>query len=66
VSDRPAQPGPERPETEIEVTPEMIDAGINILWGFPLDCPTEAEMKRAVKEVFLAMYSTRKPVRGLD
>ena len=44
---------------EVEITPEMIEAGLECLWGFPVTEPTEGEMREAVKAVFIAMLAAR-------
>jgi hypothetical protein len=50
-SDRPAT------ECEIEVTPAMIEAGVDVFYDLPeLLGPGEEALKEAVKLAFLAMY----------
>jgi hypothetical protein len=44
-------------KTEIEITPEMIEAGLDELWNHSITEPTEREMRAAVKAVFLAMIA---------
>ena len=40
---------------EIEVTPQMIDAGVSVLWGLGIvDCQMESD-RLAVEEIFRAM-----------
>jgi hypothetical protein len=46
---------------EIEVTPEMIEAGYQELMYHPIMDPDEESMKIAVREVFVAM--TRRTYR---
>lgn len=58
MADRPATPA-----DEIEITPEMIEAGLEALYGFPITEPTEAEMRVAVAEVFRTMARLRRPPR---
>jgi hypothetical protein len=43
-----------------EITPEMIEAGLSVLYGFPITEPFESEMKEAVASVYRAI---RKPLR---
>jgi len=50
---------------EIEITPEMIEAGRETLYGFPIMEPTEDKMNAAVVAVFRAMY-IRRPRSGSD
>jgi len=47
------------PEHEIEVTPAMIEAGVNELFGFSITEPSELEMREAVKAVYTIMESRR-------
>jgi hypothetical protein len=44
---------------EIEITPEMIDAGFAKLYEFDISHPMEAEMREAVRSVFLSMLLAR-------
>lgn len=44
---------------ETEVTEEMIDIGIDVLYGFSITEPTTKEMREAVRAVFIAMMSAR-------
>jgi hypothetical protein len=62
MCDRPAQ-GDEVATNEIEITPEMIEAGLNALYGFPITEPFESEMREAVATVYRAMNNIRKPLR---
>jgi hypothetical protein len=43
---------------EIKITPEMIQAGRNVLYDFPIMDPDEESMGEAVREVFLAMMKS--------
>jgi hypothetical protein len=40
---------------EIEVTPEMVEAGLEELYKFPIIDPWEDQLREAVTRVFLAM-----------
>ncbi len=52
------------PETEIEATLEMIEAGSNCLWRHPLfDAPSEEEMKILVADLFKAMIGSHPKYR---
>jgi hypothetical protein len=51
------------PANEIEITPEMIEAGLNALYGFPITEPFESEMREAVVSVYKAMNNIRKHLR---
>lgn len=42
-------------DIEIEVTPEMIEAGLEKLYEFDITCPVDAEMRLAVAAVFVEM-----------
>lgn len=43
-------------ENEIEVTPEMIEAGLNVLWeSGALETPMKGADQIVVKEIFVAM-----------
>lgn len=44
-------------EPEIEVTPAMIEAGVDTLYRFDITEPVRPDMDEAVKAVFLAMLS---------
>ena len=46
------------PEAEIEVTSEMIEAGLDTLYEFDITEPREAEMRKAVTEVYRTMVRT--------
>lgn len=43
------------PAAEIEVTPEMIEVGVKTLYGFDITEWMEAELRQAVRSVFIAM-----------
>lgn len=43
------------PETEIEVTSEMIEAGRAMLYEFNFTYPMDGEMRDTIRAVFLAM-----------
>jgi hypothetical protein len=47
-------------EKEIEITPEMIEAGMSALYDFPITEPFESEMREAVAAVYGAMSSIRR------
>jgi hypothetical protein len=47
------------PADTIIVTPEMIEAGLVALYNFDIMHPMEAEMREAVKAVFLSMLQSR-------
>ena len=51
--------GGEAGAPEIEISPEMIEAGVDVLFSFPITDPSESEMRMAVGAVFVAM-SNRK------
>jgi hypothetical protein len=51
------------PEQEIEVTPEMIEAGLATLYEFDITEPFESEMREAVAAVYRAMCSIHRPPR---
>jgi hypothetical protein len=44
---------------EIEVTPEMMDAGLSALYRFHITEPDDEEMREAVCAVFNAMIEAR-------
>lgn len=50
MTDRPAHT-----EDEIEVTPEMIEAGIDEMWGYDLDTFKRDEWRQAIKYAFIRM-----------
>jgi hypothetical protein len=50
---------PARENQEIEVTPEMIEAGLDEIWNHPIMEPTESELRVAVEGVFRAMIRAR-------
>ena len=60
MSDRPAHC-----EDEIEVTPEMIEAGVKAMWEYDLAGFSPTEWRPAMKAGFLAMARmTREGVAG--
>jgi hypothetical protein len=45
------------PETEVEITPEMIEAGVHILWGSgAVEVPMEDADRELVRKIFVAMH----------
>jgi hypothetical protein len=50
---------PEAGAPETEITPEMVEAGLEELWAHPITEPTEAEMRIAVTCVVRAALSSR-------
>lgn len=42
-------------ETEIEITPEMIEAGAREYYWTLSDSPSEEDVKKAVREIFISM-----------
>lgn len=48
--------------TEIEITPEMIEAGAAAISPFVGDDGLEFLRRRAAEEAYIAMYSIRPPV----
>ena len=44
---------------EIEITPEMIEAGLSELWNHDITEPRESEMREAVRAVYFAMRTSR-------
>ncbi len=44
---------------EVEITPEMIEVGLAVVWGSPIDCPTEDDMRLMVRRVFSVMSKAR-------
>ena len=58
-SDRPA-----REVQEIEITPEMVEAGVRILWGSgTVDERLEAD-RLLVRDIFAAMFGAASHVAG--
>lgn len=52
-------------ESEIEITPEMIEAGIDKLYDLPeLLGPSREELGEALKCAFHAMLSAHREIRG--
>jgi hypothetical protein len=49
---------------EIEITPEMIEAGFAKLYEFDITHPMEGEMREAVRDVFLSMLRARPKSRS--
>jgi hypothetical protein len=43
----------------IEITPEMIEVGVEIAWGSPLDLPTDKNLGEMVDRIFRAMTRAR-------
>ncbi|PZR84726.1 MAG: hypothetical protein DLM68_12150 [Hyphomicrobiales bacterium] len=45
------------PADEIEITPEMIEAGVSMLWGSgAVETPMEKIYRSLVRKIFVAMY----------
>lgn len=51
MADRPARPEAEPSGTEIEITPEMIEAAVAVMYGFRLNDYDEDELKRCAAAV---------------
>ena len=49
TDDRPKIP------SEIEITPAMIKAGVEVAWGGPLEYPNEKNLREMVRQIFVAM-----------
>lgn len=45
----------EKSENEIEITAEMIDAGVDVAWRSPLTEPDEASVRQMVIDIFRTM-----------
>lgn len=46
------------PEAEIEITPEMIEAGVCVLWeSGAIEAPMEDFNRELVQKIFVAMLS---------
>jgi hypothetical protein len=58
---------PDRPTLrEIEVTPAMIEAGVDVFRGLPeLLGPTEGQLRAAVRDCFVAMTRRARKRRSL-
>ena len=52
------------PDGEVEITPEMIEAGFAKLYEFDITHPMEGEMREAVRDVFLSMLRARPKSRS--
>lgn len=52
MADRPAR----EKEDEIEITPEMIEAGLDELYNHDITEPRKDDMRLAVRSVYSAMY----------
>jgi len=58
--DRAAQP--EAPATEFEITPEMIAAGLDVLYrSGAIDHPIEGNDREVVSQIFAAMLKVLRP-----
>jgi hypothetical protein len=55
AGDRPAT---KSTSDEIEVTPEMIEAGVEDLWSVTCE-PSELEMRNALIKIYRAMHAVR-------
>jgi hypothetical protein len=42
---------------EIEITPEMIEAGMNVVWKTDIMDPREPELRAMVRNIFTSMLS---------
>jgi hypothetical protein len=58
-TDRPVHMGGNSPTEECEITPEMIEAGLDELYSHDITEPRRAEMREAVRAVFAAMCAAR-------
>ena len=45
---------------EIEITPEMIEAGIAVAWAAPLMEPDDDSIRKMVEEIFRSMSLVRR------
>jgi hypothetical protein len=45
---------------DVEVTPEMVEAGAEALWAEDFPLPNDEEMARVVSKVFTAMTKARR------
>jgi hypothetical protein len=48
---------------EIEITPQMIEAGLAVVWRSPIMDPTEEEMRAMTREVFSVMLRASRKSR---
>ena len=48
---------------EIEMTPDMIEAGAEVAWRAPIMEPDEPSMRKMVTDVFLAVYQLPRQAR---
>jgi hypothetical protein len=46
--------------SSVEITPEMVEAGLITLYEFDIGQPTDHEMRRAVRAVFVSMLQRRR------
>jgi hypothetical protein len=53
------------PEVGIEITPEMIEAGVQVL-RMIFDQPNDDVTRGDAKEIFVAMFSVYRRQNGLD
>lgn len=59
MADRPTpRPGGESPGTKIEITLEMIEAAMDVVWRTDIMTPREDELRAMVREIFLTMLET--------
>jgi hypothetical protein len=54
------------PEQEIEITPEMIEAGVQVLRRFFYDEPNDDITREVAKEIFVAMFFAYRQQNALD
>jgi hypothetical protein len=59
MPDRAARPETELSETEIEITPAMIEAGLSKLYEFDITQPDPDELRIAVAAVYRAAHAVR-------
>jgi hypothetical protein len=45
---------------QIEITPEMIEAGATVVWQSPIECPTEQDVHLMVKRILRVMTQARR------
>jgi hypothetical protein len=61
--DKPGDRPTHKAEDEIEVTPAMIEAGVDVFYDYDMLGPGNEELRDAVRKCFLAMWRERQKYR---
>jgi hypothetical protein len=55
----PKQEGANDNAQSMEITAEMVEAGVEVAWSGPFEFPTDKNLGEMVRKIFVAMLRTR-------